>query len=155
MRRLTVLFAALLSAGASYAAFQVYDSTVSGTSRSNNFEASASHLSKLVISQTGDASSSLGPGASATFTVSVTNPNHTDASSETVSNLSGTTFTTSPDASCGSHLTVSDPSGSITGQSVSPGRKVDGTLTVTADSSLPASCAGGSYIANFGGTVSP
>jgi hypothetical protein len=155
VRRLIVLFAALLSVGASYAAFQVYDSTISGTSRSNSFDASASHQSKLIISQTGDASTALSPGASADFTASVSNPNHVGASDETVSNLNGSTFSTSPDASCGSHLSVSDPSGSIVGQSVTVGRKIDGTLTVTADSSLPASCAGGSYVVDFGGTVSP
>lgn len=155
MRYLLTLVAALVVTGAAYAAFQVYDSTLSGTSRTNSFDTTASHLSKLVVSQTGDASSSLGPGVSVTIPVSVSNPNHAGASEETVSNLTGTTFTTSPDASCGSHLSVSDPTGSLIGQGVLPGKKIDGTLSVTADGSLPSSCAGGSYVVVFGGAVTP
>lgn len=155
MRTILTMIAALICASAAFAAFQVYDSTIAGTSRSNSFDASASHLSKLTISQTGDASSSLSPGGSVEIPVAVSNPDHTDASAETANNLNGTTFTTSPDSSCGSHLSVSDPTGSVLGQDVSPGRKIDGTLTVTADSSLPSSCAGGSYVIVFGGTVTP
>ena len=155
MKTLLTVLAALVCASAAFAAFQVYDSTVSGRSQANSFDASATHLSKLVLSQTGDASASLSPAGSATIPASLSNPNHSGATDETLSNLSGTTFTTSPDTSCGSHLSVSDPSGSIIGQGVSPGRKIDGTLTVTADSGLPSSCAGGTYVIEFAGTATP
>lgn len=155
MRRLTVLLAALAASGVAYGAFTVYDSTVSGVSRTNSFDASSAHQSKLIVSQTGDASGWLSPGGTITIPVSVSNPAHTGAVDETVTGLAGSTFQTTPDSSCGSHLTVTDPSGSVVGQGVSPGHKIDGTLSVSADGGLPASCAGGTYVVQFGGTVAP
>lgn len=134
-----------LAAGAAVAAFVIY-SGASG-SGGGNF-ASSSTVDAITLSSPG-ASSDLNPGGTASL--DVFEANNDPNSAEHITSLSSG-FTSSPDATCAQHLTTSSLT-PLTNVSLGPsqGAVKVATLTITADSALPLSCAGGSWTINFTG----
>jgi hypothetical protein len=99
------------------------------------------------ITITGTSQPELDQGGQADLNVTVTN-NDPDAA-HSLTNLDGTTFSTTP-AECAAHMAVA--TATIIG-SYAAGETRNGTVTIGTLPDIPSTCAGGTWTINFGGTT--
>lgn len=138
---------AFLAAGAAAAAFLIY-SGINGSS--NGTFDSGSTVAAITIS--GDESTPIDPGSTVTLPVTLTNndPN----APHTLQNVAAS-ITSTPTV-CASHLSVTG-FGAINGQTVAAGGTiaVNTGLQIVADSTLPSTCASGTFSITWSGETQP
>jgi hypothetical protein len=146
-----ISFALAMATGAA-AAIIIYDLTATGTAPNNAITLTTTHTGALTYSGNGVAPAL---DANSTSVVPVKLANNDPLVAHTVGGGLTATITDPTTPSCATHLSVAALSASLTNGSVVPAAgSVTGTVTVSADSTIPLSCSGTTYTITFTGIAS-